>query len=103
VELKVPIYEYQCQACGERLEKFQKSGTEPLLECPKCGKLELNKLISAAGFKLTGSGWYETDFKNKPKAETKPTETAPGKQAGADTQKTSSTSSTQDKSNDKAK
>lgn len=65
----MPIYEYQCKACGERLEKFQKSGAEPLQECPNCGKLQLDKLISAAGFKLSGTGWYETDFKNKPKAE----------------------------------
>ncbi|MAZ77120.1 MAG: FmdB family transcriptional regulator [Legionellaceae bacterium] len=91
----MPIYEYQCKACGEHIEKFQKSGAEPLLECPKCGKLELSKLISAAGFKLTGSGWYETDFKNKPKTEVKPTADA--------SSEASKTPSTQDKSDDKAK
>jgi len=59
----MPIYEYQCKACGHRLEAMQKISDEPLTECPKCGKAELKKLISAAGFRLKGGGWYETDFK----------------------------------------
>ena len=58
----MPIYEYQCNACGYQLEKLQKTSAEPLKECPKCGKLELQKLISQTSFKLTGTGWYETDF-----------------------------------------
>ena len=37
---------------------------DPLTDCPQCDKPELNKLISAAGFRLSGSGWYETDFKS---------------------------------------
>ena len=38
---------------------------DPLKDCPECEKSELTKLVSAAGFRLTGTGWYETDFKNK--------------------------------------
>jgi putative FmdB family regulatory protein len=45
------------------LEAFQKLSDDPLKECPACGDLELTKLISAAGFRLKGGGWYETDFK----------------------------------------
>lgn len=61
----MPIYEYQCQSCGKRLEKLQKISDEPLAECPECGgKDTLKKLISAAGFRLKGAGWYETDFKS---------------------------------------
>jgi putative FmdB family regulatory protein len=59
----MPIYEYQCQACGHELEKIQRMSDEPLTDCPKCGKAELRKKISAAGFRLKGGGWYETDFK----------------------------------------
>jgi putative FmdB family regulatory protein len=59
----MPIYEYRCESCGEHLEKLQKLSDDPLEICPSCGKPELKKLISAAGFRLKGSGWYETDFK----------------------------------------
>ena len=59
----MPIYEYQCQACGHDMEAIQKMSDDALTVCPECGKPELKKLISAAGFQLKGSGWYETDFK----------------------------------------
>ena len=59
----MPIYEYQCKSCGHELEAFQRLSDDPLKECPACGDLALNKLISAAGFRLKGGGWYETDFK----------------------------------------
>ena len=60
----MPIYEYRCKSCGHELEKLQKMSDDPLTDCPQCDKSELNKLISAAGFRLSGSGWYETDFKS---------------------------------------
>lgn len=59
----MPIYEYECKACGHGLEVIQKISEEPLRFCPECGKEELSKLVSAAGFRLKGGGWYETDFK----------------------------------------
>ena len=59
----MPIYEYQCQACGHELEALQKLSDDPLTDCPNCNKADLKKKISAAGFRLKGSGWYETDFK----------------------------------------
>ncbi len=61
----MPIYEYKCSACDHRLEKLQKMSDNPLTDCPECDKPALSKLVSAAGFRLTGTGWYETDFKNK--------------------------------------
>ena len=60
----MPIYEYECQSCGAQLEAMQKMSEDPLKDCPKCNKPELKKLISAAGFRLKGGGWYETDFKS---------------------------------------
>lgn len=59
----MPIYEYRCQACGAEIEKLQKIADAPLIDCPKCAAPALKKKISAAGFRLSGTGWYETDFK----------------------------------------
>lgn len=60
----MPIYEYECKACGHRQEAIQKMSDDPLVDCPECNKPELKKLISAAAFRLKGGGWYETDFKS---------------------------------------
>jgi putative FmdB family regulatory protein len=65
----VPIYEYQCSQCSHRLESFEKMTDEPLTHCPACGKSTLQKLVSAAGFQLKGTGWYATDFGSKAKPE----------------------------------
>lgn len=59
----MPIYEYQCESCGHRLEKIQKMADDPLKDCPACDTPSLKKLVSAAAFRLKGGGWYETDFK----------------------------------------
>jgi putative FmdB family regulatory protein len=60
----MPIYEYQCESCSHSLEALQKLSDAPLVDCPACGKASLKKQISAAGFRLSGGGWYETDFKS---------------------------------------
>jgi putative FmdB family regulatory protein len=60
----MPIYEYQCKACGEIHEALQKISDAPLVDCPACGKAELKKNVTAAAFRLKGGGWYETDFKS---------------------------------------
>jgi putative FmdB family regulatory protein len=60
----MPIYEYRCAACGHHLEALQKMSEGALRKCPECGKLKLARLVSASRFRLKGSGWYETDFKN---------------------------------------
>ncbi len=72
----MPIYEYQCEKCGHQLEKLQKMSDEPLKDCPECEEPALRKLVSAAAFKLKGTGWYETDFKDnsKKKPDTKTTD-----------------------------
>lgn len=59
----MPIYEYACKSCGYEKDVLQKLSDEPLKTCPECQKASFNKRISAAGFRLKGSGWYETDFK----------------------------------------
>ena len=60
----MPIYEYRCYACGHEHEALRKMSDPPLLECPDCGKKALKKMLSTAGFRLKGGGWYETDFKS---------------------------------------
>ena len=59
----MPIYEYRCESCGEELEKLQRMSDDKLVDCPACGEQALKRLVSAAAFRLKGSGWYETDFK----------------------------------------
>lgn len=59
----MPIYEYQCGACGEDSEFLQKVNEGAKRKCPECGALRLKRKISAVGFRLKGGGWYETDFK----------------------------------------
>ena len=97
----MPIYEYQCQSCGHQLEAFQKISEAVLTECPQCHQQTLNKLISAAGFQLKGTGWYVTDYRNKEKntssesnAEKKSTETS----TTSDSKSTETSSKTTDKS-----
>ena len=60
----MPIYEYICNECGHEFETLQKMSDAPLSDCPECKKSALKKRISAPGFRLSGSGWYETDFKS---------------------------------------
>lgn len=59
----MPLYEYRCDACNHEFEALQKISDQPLVHCPACESPELRKLVSAAGFRLKGQGWYETDFK----------------------------------------
>ena len=63
----MPIYEYECAACGARHDFIQKFSDGPKRKCPSCGKLRLKKQISAAAFHLKGDGWYVTDFRDKGK------------------------------------
>ncbi|MGU9977854.1 MAG: FmdB family zinc ribbon protein [Candidatus Oxydemutatoraceae bacterium WSBS_2016_MAG_OTU14] len=61
----MPIYEYKCSNCEEHLEELQKLSAPELKDCPACNQPKLVRLVSPAGFRLSGSGWYETDFKTK--------------------------------------
>ena len=60
----MPIYEYRCDSCGHELESFEGISIGSFRKCPECNKDSLIKKISAAGFRLKGAGWYETDFKS---------------------------------------
>lgn len=60
----MPIYEYRCDSCAHEFETIQKVSEPPLTTCPACSAEALRKKVSAAGFRLKGGGWYETDFKS---------------------------------------
>jgi len=57
----MPMYEYQCKACGLVFEAMQKFSDAPLTECRSCGGA-VQKLISQAGFALKGGGWYQQGY-----------------------------------------
>ncbi|MFA5059126.1 MAG: zinc ribbon domain-containing protein [Candidatus Omnitrophota bacterium] len=62
----MPTYQYECSACGHALEAFQTMTEKRLTKCPKCGKNKLERLIGAGtGIIFKGSGFYETDYKQK--------------------------------------
>jgi putative FmdB family regulatory protein len=61
---EMPIYEYHCTSCNHHFDLMQKINDEPIKQCPVCYAEAVEKLISAAGFQLKGTGWYATDFKN---------------------------------------
>ena len=86
----MPLYEYACQSCGDRVEIIQKISDPPYSHCPKCGG-EMRKLISSPAIQFKGSGFYKTDYaaspssksetKSESKTETK-TETKPETKSG---------------------
>ena len=80
----MPIYEYKCNLCGHYMDALQGINDTPLEECSECSEKGLQRMISAPNFRLSGDGWYETDFKTgdrkniaeKSKAETDKKDTA---------------------------
>ncbi len=77
----MPIYGYKCLACGHEFELMQKMSDPEPSACPACGKPDVRKQLSAAGFQLKGSGWYATDFKGGDK---KTSEKKAGDKGGSD-------------------
>ncbi len=92
----MPLYEYECEQCGNLFEVIQKFSDEPLTTHEKCGG-KVRRLISAPAFQFKGSGWYVTDYAkggNSPENGTKKGDSSESKStSGSDTGSTSSTSS----------
>lgn len=100
----MPFYEYQCSNCGHTLEELQKMSDAPLTKCPNCGKNKLQKLIgTGGGLIFKGSGFYLTDYKNKPLSGSKSGKTTDAKTVDSTTSenKSESTSSKETKSAEK--
>jgi len=65
LDLRMPTYEYQCDACGHRFERFQSITAQPIRKCPHCGKSKVRRLIgTGAGLIFKGSGFYITDYRS---------------------------------------
>lgn len=92
----MPIYEYLCDSCGHHFEMLQKVNDEPTAQCPNCEQSQVKRLVSATSFRLKGSGWYETDFKNnkKPASTTNKTNDTPSKSDDSSSSSDTSQSST---------
>lgn len=65
----MPLYEYECDACGRRFEVIQKFSDPPLEVCKDCGKGPVRKLLSSPAIQFKGSGWYITDYAQKGKSD----------------------------------
>ncbi len=99
----MPFYEYSCGSCGHELEALQRLSAEPLVDCPACGAAALRKKVSAAAFRLKGTGWYETDFKDSGKPKTEGDDKTDGnKDSKADGKKEAATDDSSAKSSDSA-
>jgi putative FmdB family regulatory protein len=94
----MPIYEYRCDNCGHEVEVLQKINESPLVTCPECATDGLKKKISAAGFRLKGGGWYETDFKSGSKKNVTSTDSSSGSSTASSNDSKSSASSAGDSS-----
>jgi putative FmdB family regulatory protein len=68
-EVKLPLYEYECTKCGQRIEKIRRFSDPPLTKCEKCGG-KLKQLVSRSAIHFKGSGWYVTDYGSKPSTAT---------------------------------
>lgn len=60
----MPIYEFDCAACGHVFERLQKLSDADPTDCPSCNAAAVKRKVSAPSFRLAGGGWYETDFKS---------------------------------------
>lgn len=61
----MPLYEYQCESCGERFELLQKFSDPTPQACVKCGKGPVQRLLSSPAIQFKGTGWYITDYAKK--------------------------------------
>ena len=66
----MPLYEYQCDACGCRFEVIQKFSDPSVESCKECGKGPVRRLLSSPAIQFKGTGWYITDYSQKGKSDT---------------------------------
>lgn len=100
----MPLYEYECDSCGNRFEKIQKF-SDPLVDiCPKCGKT-VHKLMSSPAIQFKGSGFYITDYAKKestPAGKTGGGKDKDSSSGSSNTESSSSSSSSDSSSGEKA-
>ena len=100
----MPLYEYQCDACGHRFELIRKFSDPPLEVCPECGKSPVTKLVSSPAIQFKGSGFYITDYakKNSPSETEKKKAHSPSGSSGSTQSEKASESKSEAKSESSA-
>ena len=88
----MPLYEYQCEACGQRFEVIRKFSDPPLEVCSLCGKGPVQRLLSSPAIQFKGSGWYITDYAQKGKS----SESSTGAKSDSNSSETKSTDTKKD-------
>ena len=73
----MPLYEYECEACGARFEQIRKFSDPPVEVCPTCGERKVQKLVSSPAIQFKGSGWYINDYARKGATGTDSEKTSP--------------------------
>ena len=79
----MPIYAFACTACGHRFDRLQKMSDPDPAACPECSADAVTRQMTAPSFRLSGSGWYETDFKKDGDKKRNLTEKAEGASGGS--------------------
>ncbi len=59
----MPIYAFECAACGHHFDRLQRLSDPDPTDCPSCNEAQVRRQLTAPQFRLAGGGWYETDFK----------------------------------------
>ena len=98
----MPLYEYECEACGQRFEVIRKFSDPPLEVCTLCGKGPVSRLQSSPAIQFKGSGWYITDYAQKGKSDGASPKSRDGKSSTSEAS-SSETSKTDTKSDTAAK
>jgi putative FmdB family regulatory protein len=97
----MPLYEYECDDCGERFEMIRKFSDPPLEECRSCGKGPVTKLVSSPAIQFKGEGWYVTDYAGRGKPDANSVEKTSPKSDNKSTDKSAESKGADGKAGDK--
>jgi putative FmdB family regulatory protein len=88
----MPIYEYECGACGHRFEMIKKHTDKRVRTCPECGERKVERLIHAPAIQFKGDGWYVTDYSDQRKKDKKAAQRKSGESSSSSKSDTGSKS-----------
>jgi putative FmdB family regulatory protein len=96
----MPLYEYECDACGQRFEVIQKFSDPAPEACRLCGKGPVHRQASSPAIQFKGSGFYITDYAQKGRSDPSSTTSSDKGTDGAksDSSATASTDGSKSKS-----
>ena len=97
----MPLYEYECDACGHRFEVIQRYSDAPIAICPKCGG-PVHKLLSSPAIQFKGSGFYITDYARAGKSNGEGSSSSSEKRDSGSSEKSGSDTKSEGKSEGKS-